>query len=215
MGWMLAGLLSAVVVPGLRLVGPTDAELVERFREGDRAAFSEIVRRYEDRVYTLCCRWLGEPESAEEVAQDVFLALFRSLSGFRGESRLSTFVFRVAVNHCKNKRLYRARRGFGRHDALGPAADPDGPERELPADGPTPDRGVDVRQARHLVGEALEALDDDHRQILILRDVEDLSYDEIADILELPRGTVKSRLHRARAELATLLARRVSGRDVL
>ncbi|MFZ5479685.1 MAG: RNA polymerase sigma factor [Myxococcota bacterium] len=215
MGWMLAGLMAAVTFPGLRLVGPTDVELVERFREGDRAAFSEIVRRYQDRVYTLCYRWLGEPESAEEVAQDVFLALFRSLSGFRGESRLSTFVFRVAINHCKNKKLYRARRGFGRHDALGPSADPDEPEREVPSEGPAPDRGVDVAQAQRLVSAALDELDEDHRQVLLLRDVEDLSYDEIADILDIPRGTVKSRIHRARAELATLLTRRVSGKDVL
>lgn len=205
---MLLALLSAVVFPGFRLPGPTDTELVERFRDGDRDAFSEIVLRYQDRVYTLCHRWLGDPQTAEETAQDVFLALFRSLASFRGESRLSTFIFRVAVNHCKNKRLHRARRAYGRHDPLGPAADPDMPERDVAGDGPAPDRGVDVREAETLVAEALAELDEDHRQIVVLRDVEDLSYDEIADILELPRGTVKSRLHRARAELATIVARR-------
>lgn len=213
---MLIALLAAVSFPGFRLPGPTDAELVERFREGDRAAFNEIVQRYQDRVYSLCWRWLGDAETAEEIAQDVFLALFRSLGGFRGESRLSTFIFRVAVNHCKNRRLHRSRRAWGRHDALGPAADPDQPEREIADDANRPpDHGVDMREAESLVTEALAVLDEDHRQIVLLRDVEDLSYDEIAEILDLPRGTVKSRLHRARAELATVLARRVRAKDVL
>ena len=81
-------------------------------------------------------------------------------------------------------------------------------------DGPGADAGTATRQARALVTEALERLDDDHKQILLLRDVEDLSYEEIAEILEVPRGTVKSRIHRARAELASILARRIGPEDV-
>ena len=209
-------LLASVAFPGLRLPASTDVELVARFRDGDRVAFGEIVRRYQDRVYTLCCRWLGEPESAEEIAQDVFLALFRSLGGFRGEARLSTFIFKVTLNHCRNKCLHRQRRGFGRHEPLGVAVEPDGPERDVADDaGVKPDAGLDAREAADLVARALDVLDEDHRQIVILRDVEDLSYDEIAEILELPRGTVKSRLHRARAELATALGRRVGAEDVI
>src|SRR5688500_2307062 len=95
-----------------------DAELVRRFREGDRAAYAEIVRRYQDRVFTLCLRWMGDRELAEDVAQDVFLALFKSLPSFRGDSQLSTWVFRVVINHCKNRRLYRKRRHSDQHESL-------------------------------------------------------------------------------------------------
>jgi len=85
--------------------GPSDAELVRRFKEGDRNAYADIVRRYQDRVYTMCVRWMHDEAVAEEVSQDVFLALFRSLAEFRGESQLSTWIYRVVINHCKNRRL--------------------------------------------------------------------------------------------------------------
>ncbi len=213
-GGMVGVLLAAVAFPGLRLPGPTDTELVERFRAGDRAAFNEIVLRYQDRVHTLCYRWLGDAPTAEETAQDVFLALFRSLGSFRGEARLSTWIFKVTLNHCRNRRLHRSRRGWGRTESLGPTGSDDIPERQIADDGPGADAGTTTREAQALVTAALDRLDDDHRQILLLRDVEDLSYDEIADILELPRGTVKSRIHRARAELAAVLARKIGSEDV-
>ena len=212
---MFEALLSAIVFPGVRNGGPSDTELVERFRGGERRAFDEIVRRYQDRVYTLCRRWLDDVQGAEEVAQDVWVALFRSLGAFRGDAKLSTWIFKVTVNHCKNRRLYRHRRGWGRHEPLGPPADDDQPERQLADEGPGADHALHQSEAERLVGDALAQLDDDHRQILILRDVEDLAYEEIADILDLPRGTVKSRIHRARAELASVLARRTRREDVL
>jgi RNA polymerase sigma-70 factor (ECF subfamily) len=211
---MLGVLLASVGFPGLRLPGPTDVELVARFCAGDRGAFSEIVLRYQDRVYSLCYRWLGDAETAEETAQDVFLALYRSLANFRGEARLSTWIFKVTLNHCRNRRLHRSRRAWGRHEPIGPSSDGETPERQIADDGPGTDARLDAHEAQALVGAALDRLDDDHKQILLLRDVEDLSYDEIAEVLELPRGTVKSRIHRARAELATVLARKIGPEDV-
>lgn len=200
--------------PLSRLPGAADHELVTRFRNGDRKAFDEIVLRYQHRVYSLCYRWLGEPEAAEEVAQDVFLAVFRSLDAFRGESSLSTWIFKVAVNHCRNRRLYRMRRAHGRHDPIDTKPDDDSPMLEVADETAHSDAGSLRREARDLVQQALEGLDDDHRQILILRDVEDLDYEEIADILDIPRGTVKSRLHRARMELATRIARKARPEDL-
>jgi RNA polymerase sigma-70 factor (ECF subfamily) len=214
-GVMFAVLVAAVAFPGLRMAGPTDVDLVARFKAGDRSAFNEIVRRYQDRVYSLCYRWLNEAEAAEETAQDVFLALFRSLATFRGDATLSTFLFKITLNHCRNRRAHRARRAWGRHEPLTRVGDDDAPPREVADEGPAPDRGTTAREANAIITEALAALDEDHRQILLLRDVEDLSYEEIADILDLPRGTVKSRLHRARAELAVALGRRVRAQDVL
>ncbi len=195
-------------------LGPDEA-LVQRFQGGDTGAFSDIVTRYQDRVFTLSLRWMGDREVAEEVAQDVFIALYRSLDRFRGESRLSTWIFRVTVNHCKNRRLYRKRRKMERHEPLeGTRADDDLPARELPHQGPGTDRGVHVSEAGRILQDALDRLDESHRTILVLRDVEDLPYEEIAEILELPKGTVKSRLHRARAELARTLARIARPEDI-
>lgn len=194
-----------------------DGELVARFQRGDRRAFDEIVVRYQARIYSLCLRWLGDSAAAEEQAQDVFVAAFRALGGFRNECSLSTWLFRIAVNHCRNARLYRMRRAYGRHEAIdAPRDDDDGPVRQVAdEDAPAADHGLHQSEANRLVQAALAELDEDHRQILILRDVEDLAYEEIADILDLPRGTVKSRIHRARAELAQKLARRVRATDVL
>ena len=194
-----------------------DSELVARFQRGDRRAFDEIVRRYQARIFSLCLRWLGDAEAAEEQAQDVFVAAFRALGNFRNECSLSTWLFRIGVNHCRNQRLYRMRRAYGRHETFDAPRDEDeAPARQLADEaGPAADRRLHQAEAGSLVQEALAQLDEEHRQILILRDVEDLAYEDIADILDLPRGTVKSRIHRARAELAQKLARRVRAADVL
>lgn len=194
--------------------GPTDAELVRRFREGDREAYSELVFRYQDRVFTLCLRWMGSREVAEEVAQDVFLALYRSLAGFRGESKVSTWIFRVAINHCKNRRLYRKRRAADRHEPLEGTRNDDGPERQIPDLDAGTDQGLHRSEAEQIIEAALEELDETHRSIVVLWDIEGLPYEEIAEILDLPRGTVKSRLHRARAQLARTLSRTLSKEDI-
>jgi len=197
-------------------IGASDTELVRRFKEGDRLAYEEIVRRYQHRVYGLALRWMSDPAIAEEVAQDVFIALFRALGGFRGDAKLSTWIYRVVVNHCKNRRLYRKRRKMDRHEALdGKRDDDDGPARQLPHDGPLPDAGVHQTEAEVLVREGLAQLDQIQRQVIVLRDIEDLSYEEIGEIMDIPRGTVKSRLHRARAQLAQVLSRRIETEDVL
>jgi RNA polymerase sigma-70 factor, ECF subfamily len=198
----------------LALGRPSDAELVRRFQGGDRHAFREIVLRYQDRIFRLCVRWLGDPAVAEETAQDIFVALFRALPGFRGEAQLSTFVFRVAVNHNKNRRAYRRRRHEGEHESLDAPGTDERPARQVAADQPEAADVVFRSQAERLVHAALDMLDEETRQILLLRDVEDLPYEEIAEILDLPRGTVKSRLHRARAQLAVVLGRQLASEDV-
>jgi RNA polymerase sigma-70 factor, ECF subfamily len=193
---------------------PSDSELVSRFKSGDREAFSVLAHRHQHRVYGMCLRMLGSTQEAEEVSQDVFLSLYRALPRFRGESKLTTWMYRVTMNHCKNHELYRRRRGHGRHEPIEGTRD-DGPPRELPHGGPGTDAGIHRLEASGLLQDALNQLDDDHRQIVLLRDVEDLSYEEISELLNIPRGTVKSRLHRARAELARRLNRHVGRADVL
>jgi RNA polymerase sigma-70 factor, ECF subfamily len=194
--------------------GPTDEELVRRFNDGDREAYSELVTRYQDRIFTLCLRWMRHRQVAEEVAQDIFIAVYRALPRFRGEAKFSTWIFRVATNHCKNRRLYRQRRHVDQHEPLEGRPRDDGPERQLPDHGPGTDRAAHRSEAVEMLQEALDSLDESHRTIVVLRDIEGLSYEEIADILDLARGTVKSRLHRARAHLARTLSRRITKDDV-
>lgn len=194
--------------------GPTDEELVARFKAGDRSAYDELARRYEDRVFTLCLRWIGHRQVAEETAQDVLIALYRSLANFRGESKVSTWIYRVAVNHCKNRRLYRFRRKHDRHEPLEGTGRDDAPPRQLEGEGPGTDSVMHRSEAERVIHEALDKLDENFRTIIVLRDIECLSYEEISDILDLPRGTVKSRLHRARLELARVVSRTIGPDDV-
>lgn len=198
----------------LALLAPSDEELVRRFKAGDREAFSELVRRYQDRVYTLCLRWMGDAATAEDVAQEVFLSLYKSLMDFRGDAKLSTWIFRVATNHCKNRRIHLIRRAADRHEPLEGLSRDDAPPREIADEKAGTDRGLHRSEAEQLIQTALAALDETHRSVVVLRDIEDLSYEEIAEILELPRGTVKSRLHRARADLARILGRVIGPKDV-
>jgi RNA polymerase sigma-70 factor (ECF subfamily) len=194
---------------------PTDKALVRSFVGGDVDAFSQLVERYQDRVYTLCYRNLGDRQEAEDVAQEVFIALYRSLARFRGESKLSTWVYRVTVNHCKNRRLYQHRRAAHRHEPLEGTRGDEGPPRQLASKDAGTDRSTHRSEAERLLNLALDQMDDRHRSILVLRDIHDLSYEEISEALDLPRGTVKSRLHRARLELARILERHVAKEDVL
>lgn len=196
----------------------SDSELVSAFKEGDRSAYEEIVRRYQDKVYSLSLRWMRDEQIAREVSQDAFLALYRALPGFRGDAKLSTWIYRVVVNHCKNRKLYRRRRQTDQHEPLEgrrAASDDDVPARQLAHDGPATDAAVHQSEAEVLVREALETLDEEQRAIIIMRDVEDLDYGEIAEVLGVARGTVKSRLHRARGQLAKVLSRRIDKRDVI
>lgn len=196
---------------------PSDAELVQRFKEGDRRAFDAIVHRYQNRVYTLCMRWIGNEQVAAEVAQDVFLVMYRKLDSFRGDAKLSTWVYRVVINHCKNRKLYRRRRHMDKHEPLEgtrAASDDDVPARQIPSEEPLADAGVHRSEASELLQEGLASLEESQRQIIVLRDIEDLSYEEIGELLGVPRGTVKSRLHRARAQLATILGRHLHKDDV-
>jgi RNA polymerase sigma-70 factor (ECF subfamily) len=192
----------------------SDAALVALSKRGDRGAFARLVHRYQHTVYHICLRMLGDAAHAEEVGQDVFLSVWRALGGFREEARFDTWLRRIAVNKSKNRRVHQVRRKADLHDSVDAPAEPDRPRLQLVTGDRGPDAGVDQRQAAAALQAALDTLEPDHRSVVLLRDMEDLDYDEIADILDIPRGTVKSRLHRARVALARALGGRLTDKDV-
>jgi RNA polymerase sigma-70 factor (ECF subfamily) len=187
------------------MVDAEERELIERLRRRDEAAFNQFVLRYQERVFRLLLRMLGDRAEAEDLAQEVFISVFKSIDGFRGDSQLSTWVYRVAANHCRNRIKYLSRRRKQlTHDfdeQLGEESDGQASQERPQA----PDRLLEARQTEHLLQQGLLTLDEEQRELIVLREVEHLSYEEIMSITGYPEGTVKSRLHRARAALREYL----------
>lgn len=169
-----------------------DEDLVRRSVEGDRAAFGVLVQRHERRVYNLALRMTGREEDARDATQEAFLTALRKLSSFRGEAAFTTWLHRVTVNAA-----YDLLRKRGRAPVLDRAAE--GEARPEPP--PMPDHADDTDLSID-VQRALQQVPADFRVVMILHDVQDLPYDEVAAILGVPVGTVKSRLHRGRVTLA-------------
>ena len=202
----VAELDRAAAVAGFHVPMPEGYEerLVERLKRRDEAAFNELVRLYQAKIFRLVFRMLGDRAEAEDLAQEVFVTVFKSIDGFRGDSKLSTWLYRVATNHCKNRIKYLSRRAKGSKKEFDEIADREAVESatmSTSAQVPRPDEAVQGFQVQSAVQQALSELDDEHRELVVLRDVENMSYEEIQQITGLPEGTVKSRLHRARLAL--------------
>jgi RNA polymerase sigma-70 factor, ECF subfamily len=188
----------------------SERRFIDRLVARDERAFNELVQTYERRVYTLVFRMLGRRDEAEDMAQEVFVQVFKAIGTFRGESKLSTWIYRIAVNVCKNRAKYWVRRHDDKQDDFEPAAE------RLPAtevraatfaDVSRPDHAVEGFQIERIVQRSIAELEPEFREVLILRDVEELSYEEIAEITGLPDGTVKSRIFRARVLLKSKVER--------
>ena len=185
---------------------PSDL-LVEAFRLGKPGAFDAIVRAHQDRVYAFCARMLSDREDALDVSQEVFLSAYRNLGTFRGDSSLSTWLLRIAANRCLN-RIRQRKTAAGREMAWPDAGeDGDGTEFQPAApEGNGPERFAENREMREALEGALGRLEPGTRWMVLLSDVEGFSHEEIAELAEVPVGTVKSRLHRARMALRRMLA---------
>jgi len=182
--------------------------LIERLKRRDEAAFNEVVRLYQGRIYRLTFRMMGDAQEAEDLAQEVFVTVFKSIDGFRGESKLSTWLYRVATNHCKNRIKYLGRRARGKKKEFDEVADREGIESasmSTSAQIPRPDQSMQGRQMEAFVREALSRLPSEQRELVVLRDIEGLAYEEIQRVTGLASGTVKSRLHRARLALQQIV----------
>lgn len=180
-----------------------DKHILARAKRGELDAFEELVRRYEKRVYAVALRSSGSPEDAADIVQEVFLRAWRSIESFRGDSGFSTWLFRITMNMCVD---------FARHKHTQPQTqsivDEEENERQVPDTAPTPEEHLENRELGRELAAALEEISEEHRRIVLLRDVSGMSYTEIADVLEISEGTVKSRLSRARITLRKVLLKR-------
>jgi RNA polymerase sigma-70 factor, ECF subfamily len=177
-----------------------DARLLRGLRSGIEEAYEELISRYQQPVYGMVFRLVGNQSDASDVVQEVFLKVFRSVGSFREKSSLRTWIYRIAVNEA-----YNHRRWFGRHCKREVAIDCEEHERsayDLSVDpGPSPFERAASTETRQLIEVALERVNPVFRAAVVLRDIEDLSYEEIAEILEVSLGTVKSRILRGREAL--------------
>jgi RNA polymerase sigma factor (sigma-70 family) len=187
--------------------GDPDAGAVARCKAGDEAAFEALVARHEGELYRLCLRLLGNRDDAIEATQETFLRIVRALPRFRGEAAFRTWAWGIALNVCRNRvktvaaRIAARSESFERESSEGePVALP------IPDAAPNPEARAYGSELRHALQRALVALSVDHREILVLREIEGLDYDALAELLGCAEGTVKSRLARARAALREALA---------
>ena len=176
-----------------------EKELILRMQEGDETAFETLVRLYEKKIYNLCFRMCGNAEDAQEAAQDAFLAVWRAIDSFRQESSFSTWLYRLATNACID--LLRRNKRSGGSVSL----DDEETAPELVDTRPLPQQELERRETQRLIEDGLCALPEDYRAILLLREVQGLSYAEIAEVTQLELGTVKSRISRGRILLRNYL----------
>lgn len=181
-----------------------DALLIARLRANENAAYDELVRCYHASIYQVAYRMLRDPGEAADVTQDVFVKVFRHIGGFREESSLRTWLFRIAFSEILNRVRWSRRRYLHRTVSIEETtqSSDDGPAPlQLADEGATPEEELELKEQEEAFQNALWKLSEEHRSVTILRDVQGFSYTEIADILGISMGTVKSRLARARSEL--------------
>jgi RNA polymerase sigma-70 factor (ECF subfamily) len=184
---------------------PTEDALLLAARKGDRAALGDLLERHQQRVFAFGMKMCGDAEDAQEVAQDTMLSMVKSLRGFRGEASLSTWLYTVARSFCIKKRR-RSKGAPTRHEPLDVAA-----AEQASAPTPSPEQTLLGRETRDAVAAALDQLEPEAREVVILRDMEGLTAPEVAQVTGLSVAAVKSRLHRARQSLRTQLLALVGG----
>ncbi|PYR89472.1 MAG: RNA polymerase subunit sigma-24 [Acidobacteria bacterium] len=189
-----------------------EALFVSRLKANEDAAYDELVRTYSGPIYHVAYRMTGDAAEASDAVQDIFLKIFRNIGGFKGEAALKTWIFKIAFSEILNRLRWWKRRH--RYATLSLDESPDGnaPGDGVADAGPTPEEVLQAKERENAIQQALRRLSHEHRSIIVLRDIEGFSYTEIADVLGISMGTVKSRLARARADLKKSLMRYLSVR---
>jgi len=176
-----------------------DVRLIERLVARDEQAFNALVRTYEGRIVRLLTRMVGNEEEARDLAQDVFVQVFKAIGSFRGDSKLSTWLYRIAVNTCLDYKK-KSRPGQAEDESV---------IDDLASTEPSPEQRYQSKEIGQAIQLALQKLPESLRAAIVLKEIEDLSYEEIAEVLHTSIGTVKSRISRAREELRLLLRKKV------
>jgi RNA polymerase sigma-70 factor (ECF subfamily) len=181
-------------------------------QSGTKKAFEILITRWQNAIYTFCYRKLSHQEQAEELTQEIFIAAYRGIGSFRNDAKFSTWLFQIATNRCKNQHGYRERRKYKDHEPL----EGSNPEikRDIPDNKPSADVQIHKKQQVKILQHAIDQLDEKYRVILILFDIQNIPQAEISNILSLPIGTIKSRVHRARLELAKSLKGKINPNDI-
>lgn len=178
-----------------------DTEIIERVLSGETEAFEQLVLEHQKNVYNLALRMVGNPDDAYDMSQEAFIKAFNSLKSFRGESKFSVWLYRLTSNVCIDFLRKRKRRS----ELSLTEDDEEGGQIELADSRFTPESEVEKNELREAVKSGIESLPEDYRSVIVLREINGLSYEEIAEVTGLEAGTVKSRLFRARKRLCSLL----------
>jgi RNA polymerase sigma-70 factor, ECF subfamily len=188
-----------------------EALFVARLQANEDAAYDELVRTYSASLFHVAYRMLGDSAEASDAVQEIFLKVFRNIKGFKGEAALKTWVFRIAFSELLNRlRWWRRRHRFATMSLDEQPKNGSGAGHRVPSPSPTPEQMLQSKEQETAIQQALGRLSKDHRSIIVLRDIEGFSYNEIADVLGVSIGTVKSRLARARSDLKKSLMRYLS-----
>ncbi|HEY3251343.1 MAG TPA: sigma-70 family RNA polymerase sigma factor [Ignavibacteria bacterium] len=180
----------------------TDEELICKFQEGSTVAYTEIVYRYKDKLVNFVYRYVGNYDDCEDIAQDALVKVYTSKHLYKEIAKFSTWVYTIAINLAKTKAIKKQKmKTFSLSDAY----DDEDKDFDIPDEAFTPDIDVNAKFLNQHIQNALNQINENYRELVILRDVEDLSYEEIVDITGLPMGTVKSRINRGREKLQELL----------
>jgi RNA polymerase sigma-70 factor (ECF subfamily) len=190
----------------------SDAELVKKCLQGDTQAFEELVARYQDKIYALSFRYMGNEDDAYDMAQESFIKAYRSMRSFKGDASFGTWMYRITTNVCLDELRHRKRRlvPLSLDEPLA-IRDGDEVEKEVADPSPTADILYEQKEFSHYIQSILSQIKTEHRAAIILRDMMELTYEEIAEVLNCSVGTVKSRLSRAR----NALRKKLSDRELL
>ena len=184
-----------------------EKKMIENCKAGDQNAFAEIVLHRQKKVFNIAYRMLGNLEEAKDLAQEVFISVFESIKGLKEEIKFDAWLTQITLNHCRNRWKYLKRRHYFNSDSLeDPVETEDGNMPKAICDpSDNPETLYEKKMIQELIQRGLLKLKDDQRELLVLRDLQGLSYEEMGELLGLPEGTIKSKLHRARMELKEVL----------
>ena len=186
-------------------------DVIEACKAGDRKAFEKIVLFYQKRVFNFAYRMLGNMEEAKELAQEVFVSVFLSIRELREDAKFDAWLRQILLNHCRNRWKFLKRRRYFSTDSIDDPVETEEGEMIRPISDPsdTPDIVYEKKMTQEWVQKGLLKMKEDQRELIVLRDLQGLSYDEMGRLLNIPVGTVKSKLHRARMDLRDILGRMI------